>query len=186
MTCLSHVSFSYGSQTILKDFTYEFHPGECYTLMGASGIGKTTLIRLLAGLEKPDSGSICIDTPVSVKFQEPRLCPWLTTAGNIELVTHKGSPLVGRWLQAVRLEDRAEHYPDELSGGMQQRAALARALAYMEYADCPLVLLDEPFNGLDADLHDEMRCLVLDAVKGRTLILVSHDPSDACGQLIHL
>lgn len=181
MTEVQNVTLSYGEKVVLRDFSHVFVQNRITALMGPSGVGKTTLLRLISGLLTPDSGQIQTDAPLSMLFQEPRLCPWLTVAGNLRLVLggKKTLPVAMKWLERVHLEPDAKRHPRELSGGMLQRAALARTLAYAEHTDCRLILLDEPFKGLDPDLHDEMLSLIKTATAGRTVILVTHDPGDS-------
>lgn len=179
MTELKKISFSYGNKMIFRDFSHIFAAGKITAVTGPSGAGKTTLLRLLAGLEKPISGEATADSPAAVLFQEPRLCPWLTAMRNVSLVL-RGKDADERatvWLERVGLRTESNGYPHELSGGMQQRVALARTLAYAE--DCPLVLLDEPFKGLDKALREEIEKTTYDALRGKTVVMVTHDETDA-------
>ncbi len=149
----------------LDDISFDVAPGEFVCLIGPSGCGKSTLLNLVAGLERPDGGEIWInDRPVTqpgpdraVLFQEPSLFPWMTVLGNVEFALQLvGVPKEERaeramtWLRKVHLTRFAHAQPHELSGGMRQRAALARALAAR-----PEVLLgDEPFGALDAQSRE--------------------------------
>lgn len=181
MTEVHNLSFSFGEKTVFKDFSHVFAENRITALMGPSGVGKTTLLRLIAGLLTPDSGQIHADAPLSMLFQEPRLCPRMSISENLRLVLggKETLPAAMKWLERVHLESDANRHPRELSGGMLQRAALARTLAYAEHTACRLILLDEPFKGLDVDLHDEMLSLIKTATAGRTVILVTHDPKDS-------
>lgn len=179
-TELKNVFFSYGEKEIFRDFSHVFPSGKTTAVIGPSGAGKTTLLNLLAGLIRPAKGEITVPAPIAVLFQEPRLCPWLTALKNVELVLNgkKNAPAKGaEWLSRVGLGKELNAYPDELSGGMQQRVALARTLAYAE--DCPIALLDEPFKGLDKALHEEMTSLTRDTLKGKTVILITHSETEA-------
>ncbi|MEU3920921.1 ABC transporter ATP-binding protein [Streptomyces sp. NPDC029004] len=165
---LEHVSKSFagpsGQQLVLDDITLDVAPGEFVTLLGASGCGKSTLLNLVAGLDRPTAGSIA--TPggrPSLMFQEHALFPWLTAGKNIELALRlRGVPKTERraeaqrLLELVRLQGAYGKRVHELSGGMRQRVAMARALAQ----DSQLLLMDEPFAALDAItrdvLHDEL------------------------------
>lgn len=181
MTEVQNITFSFGEKEIFRDFSHVFAENRITALMGPSGVGKTTLLRLIAGLLIPDSGQIHADAPLSMLFQEPRLCPWMSIVENLRLVLggKETLPAAMKWLEQVHLESDAKRLPRELSGGMLQRAALARTLAYAEQKDCRLILLDEPFKGLDVNLHDEMLSLIRRATTGRTVILVTHDPGDS-------
>ena len=176
---------------VLRDVSLSVAPGEVVAILGASGCGKSTLLRIAAGLEVPSGGRVEIDgTPVAgidprcaIAFQEPRLLPWRTLAGNVELGLPAGTPAdegrarVADLLRLVGLADSAGHRPREVSGGMAQRAALARALAR-----CPWVLLlDEPFGALDALTRLRMQDLLLDvhAAAPTTVLLVTHDVDEA-------
>ncbi len=170
---------SYGKTVVFKDFSFSVEEGERIFLSGPSGQGKTTLLRLLAGLEKPDKGEILGLAPeqISFLFQEPRLFDHLTALENVTCIAP--DPVAAKegaldLLAALGLADAAEKYPSQLSGGMKQRVALARALV----ADRPVLLMDEPFTALDEALKDSVRELVARKTQGKTLFLVSHDPSD--------
>ena len=149
--------------------------------MGPSGCGKTTLLRLLAGLDLPDTGDLTSDhTKIAMSFQEPRLLPWLNCEDNIKLVlsqTPYAEKIAQKWLHAFELSDAAKQLPSELSGGMQQRLSLARALAY----GGDLFLLDEPFSALDTDLRRRLsdRLRVKWKQAGAAVLLVTHQQEDA-------
>lgn len=146
-TELCDVAFSFGGKRVFTKLNLTVE-GPVTVVEGPSGEGKTTLLRLLAGLLKPESGSIT-GAPVkpSVMFQENRLLPWFTARENVAAVT--ASPReADRWLELVELSEEAGTRPGELSGGQQRRVALARALAYPSDA----LLLDEPLKGLDEAL----------------------------------
>ena len=176
----------------LDDIGFDVAPGEFVCLIGPSGCGKSTLLNLVAGLERPDGGGIWInDRPVTrpgpdraVLFQEPSLFPWMTVLGNVEFALQLvGVPKGERaeramtWLRKVHLTRFAHAQPHELSGGMRQRAALARALAAR-----PEVLLgDEPFGALDAQsreiLQQELQQVSSEA--GNTFVFVTHNVREA-------
>jgi NitT/TauT family transport system ATP-binding protein len=169
----------------LSNLSLEIAAGQFVCLLGASGCGKSTLLNLIAGLYHIDQG--VIDTGgrrVGVVFQEPALFPWLTVAGNVETGMRFRGVSNGRrrertdeLLRLVHLEEFADRRPHELSGGMQQRASLARALAQ----DAEILLMDEPFGALDAMtrivLHDELEQIWLRT--GVTIVFVTHDVREA-------
>jgi NitT/TauT family transport system ATP-binding protein len=159
--------------------------GEFVCLIGASGCGKSTLLNLVADLDQPTSGTVTVrGKRTSLMFQESALFPWLTARGNIELALRlDGVPKserknrVSELLEMVHLEDFGDKRPHELSGGMRQRTALARALA--QSAD--ILLMDEPFGALDAMtrdlLHDELEALWTRT--GLTMLFVTHNVREA-------
>ena len=188
MITLQNVTLSYRDnkivKTVLNDISLRIPAGKTTVIMGPSGCGKTTLLRLAAGLIAPTSGNVTRETEhISYLFQDPALLPWLTAAENVNLVlsdSKKTLPAATEWLARVGLDGEANTYPAALSGGMRQRVALARALC----TDADLLLLDEPFRGMDEDLHARMRDLINTCRLGKTTVIVTHDPSDAqCADL---
>jgi sulfonate transport system ATP-binding protein len=191
MLALEHLSKTYAGGTVaLADIRLEVRPSEIVALVGGSGCGKTTLLRLLAGLDRPSAGTIRLDSEpilaphpgVGIVFQEPRLLPWLTVADNVgfglaELAASERKARVGHALEKVGLANRAGRWPKELSGGQQQRVAIARAFV----AQPRLLLLDEPFSALDAftraSLHEHL--LALWAESRPMVVLVTHDVHEA-------
>lgn len=168
----------------LSDLTLNVAKGEFVCLVGASGCGKSTLLNILAGLDKPQLGTFSTRGRVALLFQEAALFPWLTAAQNIELALRlAGVPRSERrtrtheLLHVVQLEGWGDKRPHELSGGMRQRTAVARALAQ----GAEILLMDEPFGSLDAMtrdiLHDELERLWKDA--GFTVLFVTHDVREA-------
>ena len=178
MISVKNLSVRYGDKRVLRDCSIELARGERAALMGPSGCGKTSLINAVMGLVKSAGGSIRTEGKISCLFQEPRLLPWRTAAENVNAVLSDGDetmPQALDYLARVGLRDAADKYPHELSGGMQQRCALARALAY----GGEILILDEPLKGLDAALREEMRALIAAETAGKTLLLVTHERSDA-------
>ena len=156
MLKLTGISHSYGDLPVLNNRDLTLNSGQRLALMGPSGCGKTTLLRIAMGLLKPTEG-IVENTfrKTSVVFQEPRLLQWRTALENVNLVLGDGKSTLetaGAFLEQVKLSDAADKYPRELSGGMQQRVAVARALA----ADGDLLILDEPFKAMDEALREQV------------------------------
>lgn len=145
---LQNVSFAYGDRTVLQDFSLTLPGSGVTALCGPSGCGKTTLLRLLAGLEQPADGIITAPPPgqTAILFQEDRLLPALNAAAQISIVLPPGADALP-WLAAADLAAEAHTLPQEMSGGMRRRLALARCLAYARGK--ALILLDEPFTGID-------------------------------------
>jgi NitT/TauT family transport system ATP-binding protein len=183
MVTLQNVTLSFRDgktvKTVLNDLSLTFPEGKTIVVMGPSGCGKTTLLRIIAGLESPDTGNVTRETQhISYLFQDPALLPWLTAAENVNLVlsdTKQTLTKAREWLTRVGLDGEANTYPSALSGGMRQRVALARALS----TDAELLLLDEPFRGMDEDLHTRMRELIRQCRQGKTTVIVTHDAKDA-------
>ncbi|MDN3481292.1 ABC transporter ATP-binding protein [Arthrobacter sp. APC 3897] len=186
-------SFGSGGEThqVLRDITFDVHAGEVLAILGSSGCGKSTLLRAAAGLDAPTAGEVLINgTPVrgiddrcAVAFQEPRLLPWQTLQANIAMGLPKGisarngKAKVAELLELVELTAFAKHRPRAVSGGMAQRASLARALARTP----GVLLLDEPFGALDALTRLKMQDLLLSVHRATptTVLLVTHDVDEA-------
>ncbi len=179
------------SVLVLENFSLHVAAGEMVSLIGPSGCGKSTLLRLIAGLDRPTSGQLHvgsepIEGPSAVRglmFQDPNLFPWLTVRRNIQAglvargVLGRCRGEVDAFLRLVGLESFAHQYPHQLSGGMAQRAALARALIN----DPSVLLLDEPLGALDQFTRMRMQDEVLRIwqARGTTMVLVTHDIDEA-------
>ncbi|MBQ3803019.1 MAG: ABC transporter ATP-binding protein [Oscillospiraceae bacterium] len=176
---LKEISLSFGRHAVLSNCSLHLAPGERIALMGPSGCGKTTLLRTALSLQQSDSGTVvCRAHKPAAVFQEPRLLPWLTALENVNLVlsdTPETLPAARAWLECMELADSAGLYPAELSGGMQQRVSLARALA----CEPDLLVLDEPFKGLDSALYDRILEVLKKALDGASLLLATHREEEA-------
>ncbi|HEX8626950.1 MAG TPA: ABC transporter ATP-binding protein [Catenuloplanes sp.] len=180
------------SVTALRDISFDVAAGEFLVLVGPSGCGKSTLLDLLGGLSTPTSGRILIDgAPVrapgldrGVVFQQYALLPWRTAQGNVEFgLEAKGLPrrqraaLARDFLRLVGLSGFDDRYPHELSGGMKQRVAIARSLAF----DPDILLMDEPFAALDAQTRDSLQDELLSIWErtGKTIVFITHGIEEA-------
>ncbi|EMD29287.1 ABC transporter ATP-binding protein [Amycolatopsis azurea] len=177
---LSGVSKSFGEKTVLDGVDLEIRRGEFVVLLGPSGTGKTTLLRLLLGLERPDTGEILVPRQRTVVYQEPRLIPSKRVLSNVVIGQPHGRQTKDngrRALAEVNLADKHRAWPATLSGGEAQRVALARALV----REPELLLLDEPFAALDALTRLRMQDLVGDLVAHHrpAVLLVTHDVDEA-------
>lgn len=159
-------------QTVLSSLSYCFDDKKITAITGVSGIGKTTILNLAAGLILPNSGAV-INTykKTAYAFQETRLLPWKTALENVSCVCSNDNKARACLEQLSLGESDFNKYPDELSGGMRQRVALARAMAY----DADLILLDEPFSGLDEKTKDTVINALKNHFVGRTAIIITHD-----------
>lgn len=177
---LSGVSKTFGDKVILDEVDLTIHSGEFVVLLGPSGTGKTTLLRLLTGLENPDSGEVLVPAKRTTVYQEPRLIPSKRVLPNVIVGQRRGKVTRQRGREAlaeVNLVDKADSWPATLSGGEAQRVALARALV----REPELLLLDEPFAALDALTRLNMQDLVGDLVSRHrpAVLLVTHDVDEA-------
>ncbi|MFD1670735.1 ABC transporter ATP-binding protein [Agrilactobacillus yilanensis] len=187
MINIQNIHKQYAQLTALNQVNLTVEQGEFLALVGMSGGGKSTLLRLIAGLEQPTSGSIKInqvptndsDSLVRVMFQEDRLLPWMTVLENLSFKSKKSAERQRalNLLELVELKDYADHYPNQLSGGQKQRVALARALMTAP----KILLLDEPLGALDALTRRKMQDLILNICEKQklTTILVTHDVDEA-------
>ncbi len=169
----------YEDKVVLKDFSLDIEPGTIVCITGESGCGKTTLLNLIAGIIKLNSGSIDIgQNTVSYLFQEPRLLPWRTALENVAIALKGDKQMAKEALEMVNLGDSLDKYPSELSGGMKQRVAMARAFSYSS----SLILMDEPFQNLDVKLKNTLlyQFLKLWNQEKKTVLWVTHDITEAC------
>lgn len=190
---IDKLTLRFGDRTIFANLDLMIAGGQFVALLGTSGVGKSSLLKILAGLSKPSSGSVRatdgkpLAGRIAYMGQTDLLYPWLTVQENVML----GSRLRGEkgnadraahLLERVGLATRAKALPGELSGGMRQRTAIARTL----YEDRPIVLMDEPFSALDTFTRARVQELAAELLEGRTALLITHDPFEACRLGHHL
>lgn len=162
----------FGDKEVIQDLSFSLPAEGVFAIRGNSGTGKTTLLRLLAGLIPPSAGSVTglSDTRIGVVFQQDRLLPWRTAIENVAEVSD--GERAAALLAKLGLSDAMDLYPRELSGGMARRVAIARAMAYSDEA----LFLDEPFTGLDETAKEAAAALLKEAA--RLIVMVSHDEED--------
>ncbi|WP_119327268.1 ABC transporter ATP-binding protein [Companilactobacillus musae] len=184
MITIKNVNKTYDNLTALHDVNLDIKQGEFIALVGMSGGGKSTLLRLIAGLEKPTTGTVDINETetkslMRVMFQEDRLLPWMSVLDNLSFGSKDKNTKAHaqELLELVELGDYVDHFPNQLSGGQKQRVALARALM----SHPKILLLDEPLGALDALTRRKMQDLILDICQKQNLttILVTHDVEEA-------
>ena len=184
MIKVKDLSKSYKGTFLYKDFNMEFEKGKVTVLAGSSGSGKTTLLKVIAGTEKSEKGQVLglEGENIAVVFQEDRLLEWLNVYENISYVLksymqkEKMDNVIRSVLEMVELWEYKEYKIKDLSGGMQRRVAIARAVAYKH----SVLLMDEPFKGLDNELKDRIMTRLKKAWKeeGRTVIMITHNQEE--------
>lgn len=185
MIKLINISKKYDDLILLKDFNIDFEKNKITCLFGPSGVGKTTIANIVAGIVPVDEGRVVgIDNSLfSYVFQEPRLLKWYNVYENIDFVLKdvykpdKRAEIINSYLEMVELSEYRNYKIDALSGGMAQRVSLARAFAYPSH----ILIMDEPFKGLDNKLKSEMSSLFLKMwnLSQRTVIFITHDVEEA-------
>lgn len=182
---ISCLAKSFGELTVLNNFNITFTPNKIHCLFGPSGCGKTTLLQLIAGIMRPDRGQVrgVGNRTISYVFQEDRLLPWATVKENILFVLSNrykdqkvAEQLADRYLSLVGMKQFQDYFPGQLSGGMKQRTAIARAFAYQG----DILLLDEPFKGLDYHLKKLLMDYILTCwgEEKPVCLFVTHDPEE--------
>jgi len=185
MIRINRLKKNYENKKIFSNFNMNIEPCNITCILGPSGVGKTTLFNVISGLTDYEDGEIIgIDKKhISYLFQEPRLMPWLTVYENIDIILKnifpdkKRKDVISYYLDMVGLKDYTDKKPEELSGGMKQRLAIARTFAYPS----TLLLMDEPFQGLDIKLKNSIieSFLKLWSEDNRTVIFITHDINEA-------
>ena len=173
---IKNLSKRFGDNVVLDGFSAEFPDGEITCIMGPSGCGKTTLLNILMGLLPQDGGSVeGLPDSISTVFQENRLFDDFSVQDNIKAVLSDKKADVLSGIEAMGLKDFAKAPVSSLSGGMKRRVAILRAIE----SDSPLVIMDEPFKGLDEKTKEDVISYTVSRLKGRTVIIVTHDPEEA-------
>jgi ABC-type nitrate/sulfonate/bicarbonate transport system ATPase subunit len=182
---LDKVSKSFGALEILRDVSLHVAADEIVGVVGSSGSGKTTILKLITGILAADSGMVTVaEGPVGYAFQEPRLLPWRTALDNVAaplraqgMSKEAARAAAARWLERVELAGFERYRPAELSGGMAQRVSLARAFA----VEPRILLMDEPFSNVDVDLKGSLMTTLESMIKERdtTMVYVTHELPEA-------
>lgn len=187
------LTLSFGPRQIFDHLSFTIPAGRFVALLGASGSGKTSLLKIIAGLAAPTSGTVCgsdgLPLPGRIAYmgQKDLLYPWLSISDNITLGARlRGEKVDTAWaaylLERVGLHGHGNDRPAALSGGMRQRAAIARTL----YERRPIVLMDEPFSALDTLTRAKIQTLAAELLADHTVLLITHDPMEACRLSHHL
>lgn len=182
MIKIDELNKSFGDTAVFKEFSAEFEDGSVTCIMGSSGIGKTTLLRILMGLEDYDDGRITgiENKTMAAVFQEDRLCENLTVSANIRMTGGKDEKGISeqevvKYLEIIGMKDMASKQVSELSGGMKRRVAILRAVL----ADRDVVFFDEPLKGLDPETEKKVMDTVVPLLNGKTVLWVTHREGEA-------
>ena len=182
MIKIDELNKSFGDTAVVKEFSAEFEDGSVTCIMGSSGIGKTTLLRILMGLEDYDDGHITglENKTMAAVFQEDRLCENLTVSANIRMTGGKDEKGISeqevvKYLEIIGMKDMAGKQVSELSGGMKRRVAILRAVL----ADRDVVFFDEPLKGLDPETEKKVMETIVPLLSGKTVLWVTHREDEA-------
>ena len=174
---IHNLSKSYGTSTVLEDINLSFKEGEVTFLQGTSGIGKTTLIRILMQLESSDAGTVSglYDKTISAVFQDNLLCESINVKQNLLLINpNLSSEIMEESLSKIQLHDCLDKRVSSLSGGMKRRVAILRALLY----EFDVLIMDEPFKELDSATQKQVMDFVIECTEDKPVIIVTHDISE--------
>lgn len=173
---ITNLTKKFSEKSIFSNFNCEFLDNKINYIIGESGCGKTTLLRIISGLDKDYTGTIDrVSEKISYVFQEPRLIPYISVIDNIKIVDElRDTKKAEKLLDILELSNEANAKPNTLSGGMKMRVSLARALN----CDCDIVLMDEPFAALDDELKERILPKIFKHLEGKTVIIVSHNIED--------
>ena len=184
MIRFKNVIKSFHGRTVLNEISFTIKKNEIVGLIGRSGAGKSTILRMISGLTQPDSGNVNVETKkIGYIFQESYLLPWRTALGNLYFTLRAMGldkktyrDIAMSWLDKMELRGFEQHYPAQLSGGMRQRVAIARAFSIKP----DILLMDEPFSALDSGLKEVMHSLMKEVLSERptTVLYVSHNPNE--------
>lgn len=182
MIKIDELNKSFGDTAVFKEFSAEFEDGSVTCIMGSSGIGKTTLLRILMGLEDYDDGRITgiENKTMAAVFQEDRLCENLTVSANIRMTGGKDEKGISeqevvKYLEIIGMKDMAGKQVSELSGGLKRRVAILRAVL----ADRDIVFFDEPLKGLDQETEKKVMETIVPLLSGKTVLWVTHREDEA-------
>jgi len=185
MIIFDHVTKSFDSLTVLQDLSLKVDDGQIVAVVGPSGVGKTTILKLITGIVAPDKGRVTVaEGVVGYVFQEPRLLPWRTALDNVAVPLRAqgmgkaaARSAAAHWLERVGLKGFEAYHPAELSGGMAQRVSIARAFA----AGPRILLMDEPFSNMDAGLKESLIEILQGMLAERpaTVVYVTHEMMEA-------
>jgi NitT/TauT family transport system ATP-binding protein len=179
------VSKSFGGRNVLDGLSFDIETNTVVSILGPSGVGKTTVLRLISGALRPDFGRVEVTgSKIGYIFQDPRLLPWRTAVENVSLGLRaegigkkEAEDVALGWMETLGLAGFEKYYPAQLSGGMMQRVSIGRALAI----EPDILLMDEPFSNLNVELKESLLAMMEEILKEyrTTVVYVTHDPSEA-------
>lgn len=176
MIVLDNISKSFDGKTVINEFSEVISDNTVYFVTGKSGAGKTTLARIIMGLEKPDSGKITVDRDIkfSAVFQQDALCENMSVYLNLKIVSDASDDNIRLYIEKAGLSGYMDKRVRELSGGMKRRVAILRAVL----SKYNIMVMDEPFKGLDIETKEAVMDMVADSLKGKCALIITHDASE--------